>query len=225
MKNRKFTIWLSIIGCIVLVGVALGFVYLNKSILLITTTPDIKDGGFLSGEPCRAPCFLGIIPNKTKESQAIQILKDYGLYKNCYIYDNESETGLRGAVCSKTNVSIVYFRGSDLVGSIGFRPTERLTVEMVIDKYGVPDAVSVASIWFNWERQPTTNMALVYEEINATISLGKQEGNIFQVKPVSIIESIGYSDNTFPSIEEYESGNRFLSSWHGYGEYQDVSDP
>jgi hypothetical protein len=223
MKNRKSTIWLSILGCIVLAGIVLAYVFFNKSILINTTTPDIKDGGFLSGEPCKAPCFLGIIPNKTKESQAIQILKNYRLYKKCHIFDYESESGLRGAVCS--NASIAYFRGTDLVGGIGFRPTQQLTVEMVIEKYGEPDAVSVASIWFNWEKQPTTSMALVYDDLDATIRLGEQEGNIFQVTPVTIIESIGYSDHTFPSIEEYESGINYLSSWHGYGEYQDVSDP
>jgi len=199
---------------------------LNLVFLIIqknASMPDIKDCGFLSGDPCEAPCFFGIIPKNTKETQAVQILKDYGLYENCYIYDNESESGLRGAVCS--NVSIAYFRDTDLVGSIAFRPTQHLTVEMVIEKFGEPDAVSVVSARFNWEKQSKTSMALVYNKINATINLGEQEENIFQLKPSTLIKSIGYSYHTFPLLTEYDSEVMFLSFWHGYGEYQDVSNP
>jgi hypothetical protein len=225
MKNRKSIILLSISGCVVLSGLVLAFLFFNSSLLRNPFVPNIKDGGFLSGEPCSAPCFLGIIPNKTKETQAIQILKDNGFYKNCYIYNHESSSGLRGAVCSGGIVSVAYFRGTDIVGSIDFRPSQELTVEMVIEKYGEPNAVSVASIWFNWEKKPKTNMALIYDNINATVSLGDQEGDIFQIIPTTKVESIGYSDHRFPSIEEYEAWKSFLSSWQGYGEYRDVSNP
>ncbi len=181
--------------------------------------PDIGDGGFLSGEPCGPPCLLGITPNLTTEAEAVRLLKAKGLYNNCYIYNHEAETGLRGAAC--VPVSLAYFRGSDVVGSIGFQPSQPITVEMVIAKYGDPDAVSVSSTWFNWENQPETSMALFYSRLGASLALGEQQGNTFFVGPSTRISGVSYSDNMFPSIREYEKISKSRSAWHGFGQYQE----
>ena len=206
----------------VLVTVAVWFA-VTKIFDLKDPADEIGDGGFLSGEPCGPPCFLGIIPDVTKESDAVKILQDNGLYQDCSFVNNEPESGLRGFHCSSALVSITFFRGTDLVGGVGFYPVQRLTVEMVIEKYGEPDAVSVRSIWFNWEAQPETSMTLFYNDINATLSLGTQGGNVFNLEPSTPIISVGYSKPGFPSADEDEAFRKYLSLWQGYGEYQDVS--
>jgi hypothetical protein len=181
----------------------------------------IGDGGFLTGEPCGPPCFLGIVPGVTKETDAIQILKEKGLYQNCNYVNNESESGLRGFDCSNFLVSMSFFRGTDIIGSIGFNSPQQLMVEMVIKKYGEPDSVLVFSNWFNWEPEPTTSMSLVYGNLKANIGLGEQKGNKFTILSTTPVEWVNYSDPTFPTIAENESWNKLLSAWHGYGEYVD----
>ena len=205
-------------------GLVLICVFINGDIIrILSAKPDLKDGGFLSGEPCGPPCFLGITPNVTTEEQAVQILKAKGLYRNCHIFNNEDESGLRGAACA--DVEIAYYRSSDLVGSISFSPSQPITVEMVIAKYGNPDAVSVSTIWFNWEKQPTTSMGLIYDRIHAVVGLGEQESSTFYLTPTTRISAVGYSDQTFPSVREYEAIAKYRSSWQGYGWYQEPQIP
>jgi hypothetical protein len=221
--NKKI-VWSVILGCVALAAVFLAWILVDFTAFKTKSPPDIKDGGFLSGEPCRAPCFLGIVPNQTKESQAVQLLKNNNLYENCFLFDHESESGLRGAVCSNGRVSVAYFRGTDIIGSIGFRPSQEITVEMIVEKYGEPNAVLVASD-LPAEGEPSTTMSLVYDAIYAVVSLNEQEGTTFQLSPTTMIESIGYADPAFPSVEENEFSSSLSSSWHGYGEYSDVSSP
>jgi hypothetical protein len=193
--------------------------------VLEDSSREIGDGGFLSGEPCGPPCFLGIIPNVTKENEAVRILEEKGLYKNCNFVNNESESGLRGFTCSRHLVSVTFFPETNIVGGIGFDPSQEITIDMVIAKYGEPEAVMVSSIWFTWEKQPETSMALIYNDINASVSLGTQNGNAFKLEPSTLIASIGYSKPGFPSVEEDETGKKYLSPWHGYGEYEDLINP
>jgi hypothetical protein len=226
MKHTVRIFLLAAFGSIALGAIALLLTLKNGATSKnLPSAPDIRDGGFLSGEPCGPPCFLGIIPGVTREEQAARQLSQMGLYEKCYATNNESEGGLRGTLCYKA--AITYFRGTDIVGAIGFRPPQHLTVEMTITEYGEPDAVSVASNWFSWEKQPTTSMALIYQDAGTSVivDLGQQEGATFEIAPPTLIDWIDYSDNTFPSSSEYESSAKYLSPWHGYGTYRDVSTP
>jgi len=221
--EKKLIIWLSIISGLFVTGLILFDI--NKNSSLKDFSDQVGDGGFLSGEPCGPPCFLGIIPNVTKETEAVRILKEKGLYKNCTFVNNESESGLRGFDCSNYHVGITFFRGTDVVGIAGFDPPLRLTLDQVFAKHGEPNAVIVSSIWFTWEKQPETSMSLFYKDINTTISLGTQNGNVFNLTPATPIISISYVALGFPTPAEYEAENKYLSSWHGYGEYHDLANP
>jgi len=222
MKNKaRIIFWLSM--CLGTLGISIVLFITAKTYSLKASQVKIGDGGFLTGEPCGPPCFLGIIPGVTKETEAIQILKEKGLYKNCDYVNNESESGLRGFGCSNFLVNVSFFRGTDVVGSIGFTSARQVTIDMIIKKYGEPDSVLVSSNWFNWEPEPTTSMSLVYDDIKANIGLGEQQGSKFTITSTTIIKWVDYSDPTFPSITENESWKKFLSSWHGYGEYVDAN--
>ena len=221
MKNGTGAIRLSVfvsfaVACLLLVFLlASGCLPSNVSL-----EPDIKDGGFLSGEPCGPPCFLSIVPGATRETQAIQILTATGLYQNCFVYNHEAESGLRGIICS--HVGIAFYRGADVVGSVGFDSSQSLTVGEVIAKYGKPDAITVGTMGTP-EEQPNTVMALHYEGIHADVGLGQQEGVKFEITSTTPIESIGYSASGYPS--ENESANKLLLPWNGYGEYHEPPIP
>ena len=186
---------------------------------------EIRDGGFLSEETCGPPCFLGIIPNVTKEAEAIRILKERGLYKNCKFVNNESGSGLRVLNCLKHQVSVTFFPGTDVVGEIRFSLIQEVTVDMVIAKYGEPDSVFVSSMRFPWTKRLETFMALIYNDINTSVNLGAQNGNTFNLKSSTPVSSIGYSKLGFPSVGEGETGKKYLSAWHDYGEYEDLMNP
>lgn len=181
----------------------------------------IGDGGFLSGEPCGPPCFFGIVPEITNETEAIEMLKDEGLYKLCDPVPFDARSELRGFQCCGVSVGINVYQETDIVEGIGFYPSKQITVEEVIDKYGEPDAVKVASIWFNWEDRPETTMMLYFFDINTVIDLGSQDGVIFNLKPSSQIQSISYSMIVSPSGDGDETGPKYISPWHGYGEYEE----
>ncbi len=214
MKNTTRIIRLLIFGGFIFA--ALLWVFARTH---VPVEPDIKDGGFLSGEPCGPPCFLSIVPGVTRETQAVKILAEKGLYQNCFSYNNEAESGLRGISCSF--VGIAYYRGTDVIGSVSFNPSRNLTVEDVVTKYGNPDAVVVGTMGTP-EEQPHTMMALHYESMHANIGLGEQEGLKFNIASTTPIETIGYSDSGWPSPSEYESANKLSSPWSGYGEYHET---
>jgi hypothetical protein len=227
MENKKWIGWLFVfLGLLVIVIAIAIFAMMKPSLENFSkdTSNEIGEGGFLSGEPCGPPCFLGIVPNVTKEVEVVQILQQKGLYKNCSFVNNETESGVRGFNCSN-GVGVTFFRGIDIVGIVGFDPPPQLTPELVIAKYGEPDAVMVSSIWFTWEKQPETSMALIYKDINATLSMGTQEGNVFNLTATMPIRSISYVAPGFPTPAEDQAGNNYLSSWHGYGEYNDPTNP
>jgi len=99
----------------------------------------VRDGGFLSGEPCGPPCFWGIVPGETTEAEAIQILKAVlgGVFEKCTVYNYEP----RGIGCFRPNLGIEFRKGTDIVDGVGFRPSDRITLEDVIAKHGEPDAL------------------------------------------------------------------------------------
>ena len=69
---------------------------------------------------------------------------------------------------------------------------------MLIEKYGVPDFVSVGPDLQTMEIHFTCNAALVYDEPYIIIRFGEQEGNAIHLAPTTLIEPIGYSDPGFP---------------------------
>ena len=175
--------------------------------------PEIGDGGFLSQEPCGPPCFWNIVPNITTKDEAIEVLKSKGLFERCEFIDNTAYAGTRGIVCRP--IVLVELRDdTDIVSGIGFRPSEAITVEDMIEKYGEPDAVLVSTIGIP-EGQYQIGMNLYYDKFYGDIRLNEQDGGTFTLTPSTIIVNIGYADEAWYS----EVRNR-LQQWKGYGEYK-----
>jgi hypothetical protein len=185
----------------------------SSAIEVENNPPDIADGGFLSGEPCAPPCFWGIVPGNTTEAEAKQILQTKGLSQGCKAYDNEARSGTRGINCQFI-MNISFQLGTDIVYAVGFRPSQKITVEDVITKYGKPDSVSVLPSGI--PEDPHTVMLLYYNRMNTRLNLPDQTGITFLVKPSTEVENIAYFD-----VDRYEKFLRHsFQKWEDYGEYQ-----
>jgi hypothetical protein len=90
---------------------------------------EIGDGGLLSGKPCSAPCFWGIIPGSTTQKQALSILSSKLNINNCDSWDTRNSGGTRGIQCSNIGID---FDGQNLVNGVGFSPTQKLTINDVM---------------------------------------------------------------------------------------------
>ncbi len=185
---------------------------ITSTLQVENNTQEVKDDGFLTGQPCGPPCFWSIVPGITTEAETVEVLKTKGLFQNCEPFNNEARSGDRGIICRY--IMVVGFQlGTDVVKDIGFRPIQKIIVADVIKKYGEPNGVSV--IGTSTPETPHSVVILYYDDIRTTITLPEQEGTTFLLEASTQIESIGYSD-----AASYSKSRRFLTDWQGYGEYE-----
>jgi len=179
--------------------------------VLEARTPDIGDGGFLSGLPCPAPCFYGVTPGSTQLHQAMEILRAADLCPNPAQFDSRPEGGTLGFNCgSRITVSS---RDSDLpVDTVGFSPSELLTVGMVVEVRGSPDAVVVAPASIPESRRVA--MFLLYDDVLAMLLLPEQQGSVFRLPPSTSVERVGYLDE-----DAYKSVGLGSVPWAGFTSY------
>jgi hypothetical protein len=178
--------------------------------------PDIKDGGFLSGDPCGPPCFLKIIPGETDKATALNILQAYYDIQNCEYWDRNVSGGYRAMGCLHTT-SIWYrlalnFSKQDIVDGLSFMPTQNISVQDVVAKYGGPDGVDVIT-WSPENIFPPLNKAVLnYVQMHTRLYLPIAEGEKYPILPSSQIETIDYE---YSPLEMTGS----IQTWLGYGEY------
>ena len=210
--------YLLLAGLVILLVISLFFA-------LKYSADKVGDGGFLSQDPCGPPCFLGIMPNVTNETEMVRILQEAGLYENCKFLNNESAAGLRSLNCLRHDVTVTFFPGTDIVGDIRFSLRQTITADMVIAKYGEPDAVFVSFMKLWRYSRPEIVMSLIYDHINTSVTLGSQKGDSFNLETSTRVTRIGYSKLGFTSVDEGQAGKPHLTPWHGYGEYVDLINP
>jgi hypothetical protein len=212
----------------ILVGCLLLSIVILAGILVMITShierfhSQIGDGGFLSGVPCGAPCFLGITVDQTTDDGVRAILQGKGISKQCST--NTAETGELGIVCTfpggGPNGSLGYIgfgfkTKGDFVNSIGFFPGVTITLQEVIAKYGPPKHII---IWdcCNVER-PQSNFALFYNNPYMKLELKPQDYLQCDLEPTNQIVSISYLNAT-----EYDESIKVLEEdpdwWKNYGD-------
>ncbi len=177
---------------------------------IIDKTTGIGDGGFLSGEPCGPPCFLGIIPGYSTEIQVVEILRENGLF--CTSYDTEERGGSRGIHCP-FGLNIGFKPDSDIVRGLGFRPSNEITIEEVISKIGEPDGLLVYPGGI--PEAPEITIQILYINISTRLSLPSEKWPGYLLEPSALITNIAYSIDYDVSIKS----NSFYQEWKGYGEY------
>lgn len=177
------------------------------------STIDIGDGGFLTGEPCGPPCFWGIIPGQTRESEAIEILQERGVFETCEAFDKEAEGGARGMKCG-SQVFIGFGQGDDVVQGVGFNPSSAITVQDVVAKYREPEGVLVVPLGVH---VIDAQLVMVYPDTLTWVRLPAQDEAPYILESSTPVENIAY-DMLFGELSYYED-EPFWKEWQGYGEY------
>lgn len=172
---------------------------------------NIGDGGFLSASPCGPPCFYKIAPGTSSKDDVVALLTNIKIFETCVYFDNTGESGNEGFSC---NSNLMFtFRDRKVVSSISFKPTQEITVEEIIKKYGYPDRVLVNGRGLP-ESPVHTVIILFLDNLKANIILFEQESNIYVLTPKTKVETIGYADDL-----SYESEIKYSEKWNGYSTY------
>ena len=98
----------------------------------------IKDGGFLSQEPCGPPCLYDVTPGITTQAQAMELSqKRDGIFNSCKYIDLTSSGGKSGISCD--HIDMVF--QNSLVRGVKYIPSVSITSKQVIETYRSPDRV------------------------------------------------------------------------------------
>jgi len=178
-------------------------------LLLVGCSPKPKTIDLFNETTCDAPCILGITPGLTSEADAREIIGKNTSLTNCEEHDRTSQGGGRWVECKTLRVIF----DDNVVGWVSFSQSG-LTVEQVIQKYGIPDAlmVDIATL----PEEPTrSDMSLRYDKIRLHVDLAEVDGGNYEVKPTTLVTAI-----TFFSEHRFEVVSKVIQDlWVGYGIY------
>jgi hypothetical protein len=176
---------------------------------------NIGDGGFLSEKPCGPPCFMGIIPGESSETDVINILKDLNIYSQCELYTDQSDKNHNSYACQ--DFAIVNIgRSSNLVTSLGYQPDDTIRVKEAITKFGPPNHIMVVNA--SPSGLAEVRIILYYDTPPMRISLPDQSGFSYNLSPDITIENIAYlAKSDYDQL--IQSLSKSFLTWKGYSEY------
>ncbi len=208
-STRDILTVLVIFGCsAMIIGVAV--IALSGQKLQV----DIGDGGFLSGEPCGPPCFLGIRPGLTRSSDARSVLKAPPFSGDCV----EADTSIN---CRE--VIQVGFQ-DETVNMVSFKPTTQITASDLLGRYGPPDRALAFVSSLMTGGPPTSKMRLFYDGLSAMIDFPDQRGTDFTLGSETPISNIAYLSEGEYSSYQAQIAER-VSAWEGFKTYPAQVEP
>ena len=100
----------------------------------------------------------------------------------------------------------------NIVNIVSFRPSDAVTVGEVIEIYGAPNGVSVATLGISG--QPPIAGMLYFDTKSMVIHLPEKDSRIYNLQSDTLVESVVYMSKT-----EYLSTKNLRQEWTGYGGY------
>ena len=174
----------------------------------------LHDTSLLSGEPCSAPCWNGIVPGETSYRDAKILIEDDGRFSNVEEMESEEDSPTRVFRFSPSEAQAccqIVAREGEIVDSMLLQLAPRMTLGPALDQYGEPkyllgaessdDQASVALIW------PDVPMVVF------AFVAGAAEG---ELSAASEIFMLMYMDE--PAMQSLVDANR-LYVWEGYQSY------
>jgi hypothetical protein len=171
--------------------------------------PNQWDGGLFSEQPCRAPCFAGLVPGTTTETEAIELIQDSDYFQNCTLEDRPNQG--RWISCKGLIININKENGT--IEGIGFGTLLTFTLEEVVSKYGEPSTVWVAPEGIPEAPQISMIVLLGDKKIRLDLEDKDDTSGTYLLEPSAQITNVVYCSDENCSFTAY------LQPWHGYGEY------
>jgi hypothetical protein len=127
------------------------------------------------------------------------------------MYADSSPGGTDAIIC-ETGIQVSSDLGQEIVHLVAFAPFEPLTVGMVVDQLGYPDAVRVnATMPGEGQR---SMMDLYYPTTLTRLMLPDQEGGAYRLQQDTPVERVVYHEEGL-----FEELRASASPWAGFGEY------
>lgn len=208
--NRKYLPLISIPIILIIV-----IVFLTGCIKTVKIpTNALKDGGLLTNDPCGPPCFYQITPGITTQNNAMKIIqKSPEMFIDCVSTDMLPSN-------NKSIVSCAYFDISfqnQVVKSLDYYPSSKITSQQLIDSYGIPDSISVRLSSLLPDEPFRVVMQFCYDQIRTTLLFSEQKGRVYKIDSKTPIQFIAYDDNE--SYDPLCGSKNSAVTWVGYGEY------
>ena len=184
-----------------------------KSVETLEPTPRNID--LFNDTTCDAPCMLGISPGMTSEAEAKETVRNNDLVTDCVEEDLTPQGGKHWIYCHGFNTNLHIYFQDNMVIRISFSQSD-LTIEQIIQKYGMPDALKV-KLFTMHDAPLMSSMVLRYNKIQMLVALTLETNEYeYEVKPTNEILQIDfYSEQEFKASQEL-----YQDSWRGYGIYQ-----
>ncbi|MFO3795958.1 MAG: hypothetical protein ACK8QZ_01560 [Anaerolineales bacterium] len=184
----------------------------------VSSTLAIGDGGLLSGEPCSPPCFLGIEPGKTAETEVPMLLTQAGLSDACeyrHYFDKITDNWIHGWYCQQ--IIDIEISQDGIVNSIRFELPSPVPLQSIIARYGQPDAIMVLNSGL--PDYPALQADIWYERLRMLLfPKGEQRSFTYSIQPTTLIHIIRYESPD--SLQDYLAYFADKSQpWRGYGAY------
>lgn len=163
----------------------------------------------LTGSACSAPCLLGIQPEVTGYNEAIRILSKNNDLGTCKEYNRETDGGGRGLQCENSFV-ITFDADGKIVTGLGYSPTSNFTVQNVLDTFGDPKNLEVATDY----SKPASTVRLFYPNYKMSIVLDDQAGEAYTISPDIKVRTVTYNGE-----KTYQALTLLAQHWSGFGKY------
>jgi len=179
---------------------------------------NLKDTSLITGDPCEAPCWNGIVPGETTFRDALIIVEDDTRYLNVEEVEPEEETEERlfGFSDGEANVCCqVYSRDGEIIESMLFLLAPQMTLGEVVDKYGEPAYLTGEEV-----AEEQAIMFLVYPDVPIVL-YSFVEGAGGDLTEDSEIVGVLYM--TEAEMQTIIDASRFYE-WDGYQAFADYID-
>lgn len=179
----------------------------------------LNDASLLSGEPCSAPCWNGIVPGETSYRDAKILIEDDERFENVDEAEPQEDSSLRVFVFSPSEAQQccqVMSRDGEVVDSMMLLLAPTMTLGPALERYGEPEYL------FGGESsEDQAYMALVWTDVPMVVYgfvAGAAEGGLSAASEI------------FISMYMTESEMQLLTNclrlyvWEGYQPYADYVD-
>jgi hypothetical protein len=196
-----------------ILAVLTGFLISCSNIVYVPEPTVVNNGGFISGSPCSAPCFSGVIPGETNFDQVKSLLNKNGYDHGCETYVGFDNRKL--IECKNPYVWIGATAKTNLVDDIYMSLINPVGIDEVIKKYGQPDSIAVR--FTSLPDYADMAATLFFNSFQMTITLETSIEVTYPVSTSSRVVEVEYFD-----IDSYKKRQDFYhpSEWKGFGSYK-----
>lgn len=207
-----------ILFCLFVVSIAVVLAACAPAANLLDETR-LNDTSLLSGEPCAAPCWNGIVPGETSYRDAKILIEDDERFGNIEESEPQEDSSVRGFVFSPSEAQQccqVMSSDGEVVDSMMLLLAPKMTLDPALEQYGEPEYL------FGGESsEDQAYMALIWTDVPMVVYAfvaGAAEGELSAASEIFILMYMAE-----PEMQSLTNCLR-LYVWEGYQSYADYVD-